>query len=294
MRALSFILGILTLLGAVAAAQNTFSITTRAQNTAARSVDLSGDDLAIDELPMAPSAAVSSSRDTKTDPAALPAAPSTTQQQVQHERFLERIDVAPDLQPRLSAQDKFQIFVADSQSPFTFAAAGFSAGLAQATNSTPGFGQGWSAYGSRYRVALADSESSAFFSKFLIPMLARQDPRFKRNGREAFLPRLFDALSQIAETVDDDGDPQFNYSQVLGTVLSASIANAYYPAQSRGFGRTANRAVHGLGGAAGANVLREFWPDVKRMLFRHRKVNEREIEALSWHSGSQPSITPQR
>lgn len=294
MRALSFILGILTLLGAVAAAQNNDSVTAGAQNTAALSAGVSGDELPIDELPMAPSAAVSSSRDTQADPAALPSAPSTTQQEVQHQRFLERIDVAPDAPPRLTAQDKFQIFVADSQSPFTFAAAGLSAGLAQATNTAPGFGQGWSAYGSRYRVALADSESSAFFSKFLIPMLARQDPRFKRNGREAFLPRLFDALSQIAETVDDDGDPAFNYSQVLGTVVSASIANAYYPAQSRGFGRTANRAVHGLGGAAGANVVREFWPDLKRMFIRHRKVSEREVEALSWHTGTQPSITPQR
>ena len=123
-------------------------------------------------------------------------------------------------------------------------------------------------------------------------MMARQDPRYKPHGKEGFFSRLFDAASQVVDTVDDDGDPTFNYSQVLGTVVSASIANAYYPPESRGMRRTANRAVNGLGGAAGANVLREFLPDVKRMLFR-RKASQREVEALSWRTGSQPSIVPE-
>ncbi|MDP9268242.1 MAG: hypothetical protein M3P27_07950 [Acidobacteriota bacterium] len=247
-----------------------------------------------DALPEAPSAFSSSrdssSRDAQSGP--LPAALSTTQQEAGRQRFRSQLDAVPGEPHRLTAQDKFHVFVEHTNSPFTFAAAGVSAGLAQATNSSPGFNRGWAGYGKRYGAALADSETSAFFTKFLIPVMARQDPRFKRNGREPFLSRLFGAASQVVNTVDDDGDPAFNYSQVLGTVVSASIANAYYPPESRGMRRTANRAVNGLGGAAGANVLREFWPDVKR-LFVRRKVSRREVEALNWRTGSQPSIVPE-
>ena len=277
--------GVVALLGAVAAAQVAGAPS--------------------DELPVAPSTSsnstssnaissdqVSSSRSMNTEAAGLPSAPSTTQHAMQQERFRAQLAQAPDQPQRLSAGDKFNIFMEQTHSPFTFAAAGVSSGLSQATNSDPGFGQGWAAYGHRYGAALADSETSAFFSKFLIPVLARQDPRFKRNGREAFLPRLFDAMSQVVDTVDDDGDPAFNYSQVLGTVVSSSIANIYYPPQSRGFKRTANRAVNGLAGAAGANVLREFWPDIKRMLVRHKSTAS-EVEALRWRTGSQPSIVPE-
>ena len=245
------------------------------------------------ELPAAPSA-VSSSRDysSSRDSQALPPAPSTTQQEISRQRFRSQLDLAPGEPQRLTALDKFHFYVEQANSPFTFAAAGVSAGLSQTMGTSPGFNRGWAGYGKRYGAALADSQTDAFFTKFLIPMMARQDPRYKRNGREGFLQRLFGAASQVVDTVDDDGDPTFNYSQVLGTVVSASIANAYYPPESRGMRRTANRAINGLGGAAGANVLREFWPDVKRLLVR-RKVSQREVEALSWRTGSQPSIVPE-
>jgi len=252
---------------------------------------LSGTLLAQDgtSIPQAPS---SSSRDQAAQE--LPAAHSATQLQLSRQRFLERIDTPPDARRRLTAGEKFQFFVQDTNSPFTFAAAGVAAGIGQATNTTPGFGQGWNGFGRRYGAALADSGTHAFFSKFLIPVLAHQDPRYKRNGREPFGARVLDALSQIVEIDDDDGETQFNYSQILGTAASASLSNTYYPQSSRGFKRTGERTVTRLGAEAGLNVVREFLPDVKRAIFGPKKVTEREREALQWRTGSQPSITPQR
>jgi len=253
-------------------------------------------------LPADPSAsgisAESSSQDTSreqenAESKALPAAPSSTRRQTQRQRFMESlIELAPVERQRLTAEDKFNLFVEASHSPITFAGAGVSAGFMQATDPNAGFNRGWSGYSKRYGAALADSQTNAFFTKFLIPVLAHQDPRYKPSGDESFISRLFDAASQVVDTVDEDGDPTFNYSQVLGTVVSASISNAYYPAESRGMLRTANRAVNGLGGAAGANILREFWPDIKHVFVR-RKVSQREIEALNWRTGSQPSILPE-
>jgi hypothetical protein len=251
----------------------------------------------LSEFPPAPSATHAATlpnenNDTEVSaalPVELPAAPSTTQMQLEQQRFRTRVDLPPDQPQRLTSQDKFNLYLEQTYSPFTFTAAGVSAGLSQATDS-PGFGQGWSAYGKRYGAALADSQTSAFFSKFLIPVLAHQDPRYKRNGKEAFFPRLFDAVSQVVDTVDDDGDPTFNYSQVLGTVVSSTIANAYYPSGSRGLLHTANRAINGLGGAAGANVLREFWPDIKRALFQRKPKPEPASELLNTPQAGAPRV----
>jgi len=221
----------------------------------------------------------------------LPLAPSATQQQLQQERYREAIDVPPDMPARLSAEDKFNLFLEHSTSPVTFSAAAASAGLGQAVGAERSFGGGWHGYTRRYGVALADSETSAFFGKFLIPMLAHQDPRYKRNGREAFFPRVLDALSQIIDTTTDDGEPQFNYSQVLGTVVSASIANIYYPPGQRGLRHTGIHVVKTLSTDAGMNVVREFLPDIKQYFFG-RRISEREREALSWRTGSQESVAP--
>lgn len=240
---------------------------------------------------MAPEPPASSSR----MPAApeLPAAPSATQYELSQQHFRAALEAPPDPPRRLTANDKFQLFVREANSPFTFAAAGAAAGVGQATDSS-GFGQGWHGYQRRYTAAMADSGTYAFFSKFLIPVLARQDPRFKRNGREPFGARVFSALRQVGTAQTDEGDYQFNYSQVLGTAVSASIANLYYPRQARGFRRTGVRTVTKLATEAGANVVREFLPDVKRAIFGQPKVSEREREALTWRTGTQPSVTPER
>jgi hypothetical protein len=224
----------------------------------------------------------------------LPTAPSVMQEQESRARFRAELEAPPEVPNRLTVGDKFQLFVHHTYSPYTFAAASVSAGISQARGADPGFGNGWRGFSKRYGAALADSESGAFFTKFLIPVLAHQDPRYKRNGREPVGTRLLDALSQIVETEDDDGEPQFNYSQVLGTAVSSSISNIYYPVGSRGFRKTANRTVSRLATEAGMNVVREFLPDIKRAIFGPPQATEREREALSWHTGAQPNLVPAR
>jgi len=239
-------------------------------------------------LPPAPS---SSSRATAAPP--LPVAPSATQYELSQQRFRAAVEAPPDPPRRLTLQDKFQLFVRQANSPFTFAAAGVAAGVGQATDS-PGFGPGWRGFQRRYTRGVTDSTSHAFFSKFLIPVLARQDPRFRRNGRESFRARVFSALRQVGTAQTDEGDFEFNYSQVVGSAVSATIANLYYPRRSRGLRRTSYRTVTMLGTEAGANLVREFLPDLKRVFLGGPKVSEREREALSWRTGRQPSITLER
>ena len=59
--------------------------------------------------------------------------------------------------------------------PADFALAGIQAGISQAEDSFPAYGQGASGYGKRYGAAFADQVSSGFFVNFVYPSLLKED-----------------------------------------------------------------------------------------------------------------------
>src|SRR6202158_1314312 len=62
----------------------------------------------------------------------------------------------------LNFKDKFVLFVQDSFDPVTFLGTGFSAGLDQAENTDPIYGQGAEGYGGRFGVEFAGQATSRF------------------------------------------------------------------------------------------------------------------------------------
>jgi hypothetical protein len=172
--------------------------------------------------------------------------------------------------PPLTPRQKFRLMVKEALDPFEFVAVGIQAGIGQANNEFPQYGQGAAGYGKRYGAALADSASSDFFSNFLYPVLLKQDPRYFRLGEGSVKRRIGHSLAQEFVTRKDSGGRTFNFANVLGAVTAGGISNAYYPPNDRGFGLTMSRAGIALiyGGVGG--LLDEFWPDIQRKVF-HKK-----------------------
>ena len=75
--------------------------------------------------------------------------------------------------------------------------------------------------------------------------------------------RIAYAASRVAFAKTDKGAPTFNFSEFLGNGITASIGNAYYPDEV-GFTPTMARMFTQIGTDAFSNVLKEFWPDVKK------------------------------
>jgi hypothetical protein len=94
------------------------------------------------------------------------------------------------------------------------------------------------------------------------------DPRFHRSRETGFWPRLRGALSQTVVAYTDSGGRAFNYSKVGGSYGASFLANSWFPAHSNGAGDAAERGTIGLGLNAASNVMKEFWPDVRRKVFR--------------------------
>lgn len=176
--------------------------------------------------------------------------------------------------PALSSRQKFALAAQEIYDPFTFAAAGFEAGISQAQNQSPSYGQGLQGYGKRFGASFGDQISQSFFDTYLLPTALHQDPRYYRLGKGAASDRLRYSLSRVVLTRTDTGHKAFNWSKVGGSLLSGALSNAYYPENDRGIGLTLENAAINLGATAAFNALAEFWPDIQNKLRWKRSIND--------------------
>ena len=178
---------------------------------------------------------------------------------------------APSRQPgsricALAPKQKFRLFVRDTFEPVTIVVAAFDAGLEQAEDSDPTFGQGAEGYGKRFGTAAADFISNNFFHTFFFPALFRQDPRYYRLGEGSNGLRLKHALMHVLVAQADSGKRMFNASEWMGTIAATALSNTYHPGNERGVGPVTRRVAISVGIDVGFDVLREFWPETVRKL----------------------------
>ncbi len=164
----------------------------------------------------------------------------------------------------LDAADKFRLFAVNTVEPLTFVVAGFHAGLDQAQNNDPQFGQGAAGHGKRFGAAYADEASANFFGTFLYPAIFHEDPRYYRLVHASGGRRLVHAMRHTFLAHSDSGAIMFNFSEWLGTASSASLSNIYHPGNRRGFGPTAENVAISISIDMGFDILREFLPDIFR------------------------------
>ena len=166
----------------------------------------------------------------------------------------------------LELKDKFFLFVRDSYDPGTFLAAGFFAGINQAQNQDPTFGQGAAGYGKRFGTSYADQASFRFFKDFAYPSIFGEDPRYYRLSQGSGGRRFLHALDHAFVAHRDNGNRMFNFSDWLGTASAVSLSNVYHPGNERGFVPSAERLGYRVLSDMGFDVLREFWPEISRKL----------------------------
>lgn len=163
----------------------------------------------------------------------------------------------------LTVGQKWKIATKDTFDYPSYALAAAFAGLSQLDNSNPSFGQGFKGYAKRYAAGIADQDIGNFMTEAIYPTLLHEDPRYFRKVNGSVKSRLAWAVERIVVTRTDSGGSQFNFSEWLGNGTVAAIGNSYYP-NERGFGSTMQRMVTQVGTDAISDVLKEFWPDIKK------------------------------
>jgi hypothetical protein len=175
-------------------------------------------------------------------------------------------DDAAELPP-LTAGGKLGIAWDDATDRAIFAQTFLISGLGQLTNSNPSFGQGLQGYAKRFGTTYGDFAIENMTTEGIFPALLHQDPRYFRHREGTARSRLAYAMSRLFITRSDSGKSQFNFSEIGGAATSIAISNAYY-LDGRTVGNNLGRYAVQLGFDAASNVLKEFWPDLKRKLPR--------------------------
>ena len=189
--------------------------------------------------------------------------------------------------PPLTTKQKYAVVARGTFDPVQYPWWAFLSALSQAENSEPGFGQGWEGYGKRFATAAADGTIENFLTGAVLPSLLHQDPRFFQSSEGGFGRRSVYAVSRIFVTRTDSGRSQFNYSEIVGSAMSAAISNySYHPRSTyistpsnphmfvpsdRTLINTANVWGSQVGYDTITIVVKEFWPDIHRKLSKKHK-----------------------
>jgi hypothetical protein len=168
----------------------------------------------------------------------------------------------------LTWKQKFRIAEKDSFDWPVYPLSAAFACLYQLENSNPEFGQGLEGYAKRLVTSYGDQAIGNLMTEGLWPALLREDPRYFRRGTGSKKSRAWYAATRIFVTHTDAGNTRFNFSEVIGNSVATAISNAYYPG-SRDLSDNLVKLATQLGTDSFSQVLKEFWPDVKRKLFKH-------------------------
>jgi len=201
------------------------------------------------------------------EPAALPITPAPTPPQEDKRIFVvipnNRTAESSTPFASITPAQKMTIAFKDSFDwPLYLTAAGF-AGLYQMENQNPSFGQGTAGYFKRFAAAYGDQMIGNMMTEGIMPTLLHDDPRYFRLGEGGKLHRALYALGAIIVDRRDSGRKEFNISEWSGNAIAVAISNAYYPA-TRDVSDNVQKLIVACATDAFSNVLKEFWPDVKR------------------------------
>jgi hypothetical protein len=212
------------------------------------------------------------------------------------------LENAGNVQP-LTAGQKFKVVARGSFDKIEFPWYAALSGISQWEDSEPAYGQGLKGYAKRYGSAFADGTIENFMTSAVFPTILRQDPRFFQSSEGGFGHRAGYAMSRIFVTRGDSGHTQFNYSEIVGSAVSAAIStNTYHP---RAFISTrydpttgmliyvhnaSSRTLPNTCSVWGTQVLydtitiviKEFWPDV------HRKMKNKHKDDAPQAGSSNP------
>ncbi len=172
--------------------------------------------------------------------------------------------------PPLTSWQKFKAAALTSFDYFNYPWYGALAGISQAENSEKGYGQGMVGYAKRYGAAFSDGTIENFMTGAILPSLLKEDPRFYQSYSGTFWGRTGYAMSRIFVTRTDSGHNRFNFSEIMGSALSAGISTyTYHPREDRNVGNALSVWGSQVGYDTMTIVMKEFWPDLRRK-FSHK------------------------
>ena len=159
----------------------------------------------------------------------------------------------------LTTAQKLHLGVKTILDPTTFALAGVSAGIQQKMNSYRQYGQGTEGFAKRYGAQYATAAIGVVVSGVLMDSIVHQDPRYFYSGQGTKGQRFRYALRTSFLAKGDNGKWQPPYSDLVGMVVSAEIANTYLPGSRTQYTLLGRSLMFRFAGRIALNLAEEFF-----------------------------------
>ena len=190
----------------------------------------------------------------------------------------------------LSTGQKYQLFFKSASDPWPFLLTAFGAGIDQAENSFPEYGQGVEGYAKRWGAAYTDYFTGNLLGNAVLASLLREDPRYFQKGTGSSTSRALWAAGSTVWCKRDNGTWGPNYANVVGNLMGAAVSNLYYPESDRTVGGTLGRGFTVTAEAVVGSEVIEFWPDIVR---HHRRKQAEKLARQGAQNAGRPATTPQ-
>jgi hypothetical protein len=183
---------------------------------------------------------------------------------------------------RLTAKEKWDLCWKSSLDPFTGVSALIGTISSQGGNSDPKYGNGPRGFAERFGAAVTDFSTQNLFSGFVLATILHEDPRYFRKGpKKNLLFRAGYALSMTVVTKNDSGSWGPNLAGVGGMGMGIVFSDLYYPQASVNGSVLWSRVGTSMMGSAVANMMSEFWPDLRTRVLPHVPL----VKNMTWVVG---------
>lgn len=165
-------------------------------------------------------------------------------------------------------KSRFQWAASTSLVPERFAGMAISSAWSTGFNQPPEFGPHWPGFGKRMGVRVATGTLATFIEAGA-GGLWREDPRYHRMGNGGrFKSRAGRVLTMAVMNRTEDGKFTPAYGRWIALPAANMISNGWRPESERTAARTFSRIPMAFAGQAVANAFTEFWPEIRRHVFR--------------------------
>jgi len=169
----------------------------------------------------------------------------------------------------LTVGEKFSFHAKSTVGPLALLGDAVYAGGLQLAAAPDEWRQGAAGFGKRFVSTLGYSSIHNALG-FGLDTVLHQDPRYFRAGSGGFWHRAGHAVRGTIFTRTDRGGETLATWQLGSTYGAAFLSNQWYPDRLNTVKLSVIQGTVGVGLEIGGNICAEFWPDIKRKLFRRK------------------------
>jgi len=169
----------------------------------------------------------------------------------------------------MDATDKLNFHLQKSVGPLAILGDAAYAGILQEADTPTEWGQGGRGYGKRLASTAACSGMHSAMA-FGLDAALHEDPRYFRSAGGGFWRRTGHAFRGTILTRTDHGTETISVWRFGSAYGAAYLSNQWYPGRLNTVALGFAEGSLQIGFDLASNLASEFWPDIKRMVFRRK------------------------